>query len=71
MRRPTLDDVFLSLTGRQIRAEGAEGQRRAPARHGRGGADDRGGARDVEVIYALWRRDMIKFLRDRRSSSPA
>jgi ABC-2 type transport system ATP-binding protein len=26
VRRPTLDDVFLSLTGRQIRAEGAEGQ---------------------------------------------
>ena len=26
MRRPTLDDVFLSLTGRQIREEGAEGQ---------------------------------------------
>jgi ABC-2 type transport system ATP-binding protein len=25
VRRPTLDDVFLSLTGRQIRAEGAEG----------------------------------------------
>jgi ABC-2 type transport system ATP-binding protein len=24
VRRPTLDDVFLSLTGRQIRAEGAE-----------------------------------------------
>jgi hypothetical protein len=26
VRRPTLDDVFLSLTGRQIREEGAEGQ---------------------------------------------
>ena len=26
VRRPTLDDVFLSLTGRQIRDEGAEGQ---------------------------------------------
>ena len=26
VRRPTLDDVFLSLTGRQIRGEGAEGQ---------------------------------------------
>jgi ABC-2 type transport system ATP-binding protein len=25
VRRPTLDDVFLSLTGRQIRVEGAEG----------------------------------------------
>jgi ABC-2 type transport system ATP-binding protein len=25
VRRPTLDDVFLNLTGRQIRAEGAEG----------------------------------------------
>ena len=25
VRRPTLDDVFLSLTGRRIRAEGAEG----------------------------------------------
>src|SRR4029077_10547720 len=25
VRRPTLDDVFLSLTGRQIREEGAEG----------------------------------------------
>jgi ABC-2 type transport system ATP-binding protein len=25
VRRPTLDDVFLSLTGRQIRAEEAEG----------------------------------------------
>ena len=21
----------------------------------------------IEVIYALWRRDMVKFLRDRRS----
>ena len=26
VRRPTLDDVFLSLTGRQIREEGAEGE---------------------------------------------
>jgi ABC-2 type transport system ATP-binding protein len=40
VRRPTLDDVFLSLTGREIRAEGAEGQAarlRAIARRRGGG----------------------------------
>jgi hypothetical protein len=60
VRRPTLDDVFLSLTGRQIRDEGAEGQFARTAGH-------RAEARMIEVIYALWRRDMLKFLRDRRS----
>ena len=62
VRRPTLDDVFLSLTGRQIREEGAEGQFARLRAH-------RAEARltMLEVVYALWRRDMVKFLRDRRS----
>jgi ABC-2 type transport system ATP-binding protein len=38
VRRPTLDDVFLSLTGRQIREEG-RGSVRAPARDRAGAAE--------------------------------
>ena len=31
-----------------------------------GGAETSRGSDMIEVVYALWRRDMIKFLRDRR-----
>ena len=49
------------MTGRQIRAEGAEGN---AARLRAMVAE---ALNDAEVVYALWRRDMLKFLRDRRS----
>ena len=46
---------------------GPRGTSRACARQARRRWTTEGAHRLIEVVYALWRRDMVKFLRDRRS----
>ena len=62
LRRPTLNDVFLALTGRQIRDEDAP---KTPPRTCACDAGSDKGGDAMEAIFALWYRDILRFVRNR------